>query len=160
MWPMLVGLPVALVLRSIFDYVDAGAEDEVTKADNEQAFRTLSFRPRAGVSVEQPNLGTTVLGTPISMPVLLAPCGLVQLMHRDGALGIARAARKAGTISALSTFAGVPPEVLESEPGPRWFQLYATDRESASDLIERGQEKQVRCPGGHHGQSDGRQARP
>ena len=125
------------VLRSVFDYVDAGAEDEVTKTDNEQAFRTLSFRPRAGVSVGQPEVGTTVLGTPVSMPVLLAPCGLVQLMHRDGALGIARAAKNTGTISALSSFAGVPPEAMASQPGPRWFQLYATDRELAADLIAR-----------------------
>ena len=51
------------VLSSIFDYVDAGAEDEVTKADNEQAFRTVTFRPRAGVRVGRPELVTTVLGT-------------------------------------------------------------------------------------------------
>jgi L-lactate dehydrogenase (cytochrome) len=125
------------VIRSIFDYVDGGAEDDVTKAANERAFRRFSFRPRAGVSVPHPELETTVLGLPVSMPIILAPCGLVQLMHRDGVLGVTRAAHQAGTISALSTFAGAAPEDLASEPGPRWFQLYATDRDMALDLMAR-----------------------
>jgi isopentenyl diphosphate isomerase/L-lactate dehydrogenase-like FMN-dependent dehydrogenase len=125
------------VPRAVFDYIDGGAEDEVTMAENERAFREIAFRPRMAVKVEHPRLETTVLGTDISMPVLLAPCGLASLMHPDGALGIARAAKRAGTVSVLSTVAGTAPEALRSEPGPRWFQLYAADREIAHVLMSR-----------------------
>ena len=61
-------------------------------------------------------------------------------MHSDGVVGIFRTAHRSGTIAALSTFAGSPPEVLANEPGPRWFQLYATDRDMASDLMARARQ--------------------
>jgi L-lactate dehydrogenase (cytochrome) len=121
----------------VFDYVDGAAEDEVTAAENEKAFREIAFRPRMAVRVERPELETTVLGTRIALPVLLAPCGLVNLMHPDGALGVARAGKRAGTVSILSTVSGTPPEGMAGEPGPRWFQLYAANREIAEGLIER-----------------------
>jgi isopentenyl diphosphate isomerase/L-lactate dehydrogenase-like FMN-dependent dehydrogenase len=126
-----------IVPQGLFDYIDGGAEDEVTMAENERAFRSVTFRPRACVRVESPRLDTTVVGTPISMPVLLAPCGLIQTMHPDGALGVIRAAKRAGTISVLSTFSGIAPETVTSEPGPRWLQLYAVDRHMAKDLLDR-----------------------
>jgi L-lactate dehydrogenase (cytochrome) len=125
------------VPQGLFDYIDGGAEDEITMAENEHAFRAVAFRPRAGQRVESPRLNTTVLGTPVSLPVLLAPCGLIQTMHPDGALGVIRAAQKSGTIPVLSTFSGIPPESVASQPGPRWLQLYAVDRHMAKDLIDR-----------------------
>jgi L-lactate dehydrogenase (cytochrome) len=121
----------------VFDYVDGAAEDEVTAAENEKAFRQIAFRPRMAVRVERPELETTVLGTRIALPVLLAPCGLVNLMHPDGALGVVRAAKRAGTVSILSTVSGTPPEGMAAEPGPRWFQLYAANRDIAEGLIDR-----------------------
>ena len=123
--------------RAVFDYIDGGAEDEVTMAENERAFRDVTFRPRMATRADVPDLTTTVLGTEISLPLLLAPCGLAGLMHPDGALGAARAAKRAGTVSVLSTVAGTPPEGLAHEPGPRWFQLYAPDRRIAGALIRR-----------------------
>ncbi len=123
--------------RALFDYIDGAAEDELTMLDNERAFREVVFHPRMGVAVDQPDLTTTVLGTHLSMPVLLAPCGLVSLMHPCGARGALRAAHQAGTVSVLSSSAGVTPEELATEPGPRWFQLYAADREIGAALIER-----------------------
>jgi L-lactate dehydrogenase (cytochrome) len=123
--------------RAVFDYIDGAAEDEVTAGENERGFREIAFRPRMAVKVDSPKLETTVLGTRVSMPVLLAPCGLVGLMHPDGAIGAARAGRRAGTISVLSTVAGTPPEGLAGEPGPRWFQLYAANRDIARGLISR-----------------------
>jgi isopentenyl diphosphate isomerase/L-lactate dehydrogenase-like FMN-dependent dehydrogenase len=123
--------------RAVFDYIDGGAEDEVTMAENERAFREVAFRPRMATRADAPDLTTTVLGTEISLPLLLAPCGLAQLMHPDGALGAARAAKRIGTVSVLSTVAGTPPEGLAHEPGPRWFQLYAADRRIATALIGR-----------------------
>ena len=123
--------------RALFDYVDGGAEDEVTMGENERAFREITFRPRMGMKIDRPLLATTVLGTPVALPVLLAPCGLVRLMHVDGPVGAARAARRAGTVSVLSTVAGVPPEALAGEPGPRWFQLYASERAVAAHLMDK-----------------------
>jgi len=104
--------------------------------ENERAFREIAFRPRMGMNVERPRLGTTVLGTSVSLPVLLAPCGLVMLVHQDGALGAARAASVAGTVSVLSTVAGCAPAALARERGPRWFQLYAAGRDEADDLMD------------------------
>jgi len=122
----------------IFDYIDGGADDEVTMGENERAFREMAFRPRMGVGRLQPRLGTAVLGTPLSLPVILAPCGLISVMHPEGGAGIARAAARAGTVSVLSTVAGTPPEeVAAATPGPKWFQLYAPGRGDADQLIGR-----------------------
>ena len=121
--------------RALFDYIDGGAEDEVTMGENERALRQIAFRPRMGTKVQRPRLDTTVLGRSVSLPVLLAPCGLVEMVHPDGAIGVARAARRAGTVSVLSTVAGTPPAALSDEPGPRWFQLYAAGRDEADDLM-------------------------
>jgi L-lactate dehydrogenase (cytochrome) len=124
--------------RVVFDYVDGGADDEVTMAENVDAFRRLTFRPRAGADGGRPTLSTSVLGTPLSLPVLLAPCGLIRLLHPDSAGGVARAASSRGTAWVLSTVAGVGLEEAAGGGGHRWFQLYASGgRPEAADLIER-----------------------
>jgi len=125
--------------RVVFDYIDGGAEDEVTMHENVAAFRQLTFRPRMAADAGSPDLATTIFGTPLSMPVLLAPCGLVRLMHPDGAIGAARAAADAGIVSVLSTVAGTAPEdVAEASSGPKWFQLYKLgDLDAADELAER-----------------------
>ena len=124
--------------RVVYDYVDGGADDEVTMAENEAAWRRLAFRPRMGLEVGEPELGTTVLGTPVSLPVLLAPCGLVRLMHPDGAAGAGRAANAAGTIWTLSSVAGATLEAVAPAGGHRWFQLYASGgRDEAAGIVER-----------------------
>lgn len=125
--------------RVVFDYVDGGADDELTMEDNERAFREISFRPKMACDIGDPELRTTVLGTDVMFPVLLAPCGLVRLMHPDGAAGAARAAESRGTVSVLSTVAGVTmEEVARTAGGHRWFQLYAAGgRDVAAGMIER-----------------------
>jgi L-lactate dehydrogenase (cytochrome) len=125
--------------RVVFDYVDGGAEDEQTMHENLVAFRELSFVPQMAKGKPSPDVSVTVLGEELKLPVLLAPCGLVRLMHPDGPIGIARAAAARGTISVLSTHAGVPLERVASAVGgaPMWFQLYssggAADAESLVD---------------------------
>lgn len=127
------------VPRVVFDYIDGAADDERTMRANEAAFGDLVFVPRMATGRTASELGTTVLGSPVRLPVLLAPCGLVRLMHPDGARGVARAARRAGTVSVLSTVAGSPlEEVVPASPGGVWFQLYAArGREDAAPLVER-----------------------
>ncbi|HEX5290872.1 MAG TPA: alpha-hydroxy-acid oxidizing protein, partial [Streptosporangiaceae bacterium] len=67
--------------RGVFDYVDGGTEDENTRRRNTAAFRELSFRPRMGIWVDEPQLSTTLFGQEISFPVLTAPCGGMKLVH-------------------------------------------------------------------------------
>jgi L-lactate dehydrogenase (cytochrome) len=125
--------------RVVFDYVDGAADDEVTMAENEAAYRELAFRPRAAVDTGEPSLSTTVVGTDLSLPVVLAPTGLIRLMHPDGPAGAARAATAKGTVSVLSTVAGATIEdVADAAPGRKWFQLYAAGgRDEAAGTMDR-----------------------
>jgi L-lactate dehydrogenase (cytochrome) len=129
----------------VFDYVDGAADDERTMHANVAAYDDIVFRPRMGIKMESPDLTTTVLGTPVSMPLLLAPTGLVRIMHPDGAVGAARAAASRGTLSVLSTVAGSSiGEVAPVAPGTVWFQLYAGGgRADADRLVERAEEAGV-----------------
>src|SRR5579863_4867538 len=92
--------------RSVFDYLDGGAEDELTLAENCRAFRDVLFRPRGAVAVGNCDLKTTVLGHELSIPALLAPVGYSRLMHPEGEIAAAREAGKAGTAYILSTISG------------------------------------------------------
>jgi isopentenyl diphosphate isomerase/L-lactate dehydrogenase-like FMN-dependent dehydrogenase len=125
--------------KAIFDYVDGGAEDEVTLRENRRAFEEVTFRPRHSVPVPEVNLRATVLGHDLSLPVLLAPVGYCRMFHPEGEVAAARAAGKAGTAYILSTASGHPLEdVKAGTPGPTLFQLYLTGgREAATDAIVR-----------------------
>jgi len=124
--------------RVVADYIDGGADGEVTMAENLEGFRHVAFRPHMATGVLSPTIATTVLGVELALPVLLAPCGLVRLVHPDGALGVARAAARAGTVSVLSTVAGATPEDVGTVAGAKWFQLYAAGgRGEADALLER-----------------------
>ena len=104
-------------------YFAGGAGDERTLRDNVDAFARWHLRPRALVDVSAVDASTMVLGTPVSMPVLVAPTALHRLLHDDAEPGTARAAAKANTIYTLSTLATTRPRDVVTD-GPRWFQLY------------------------------------
>jgi L-lactate dehydrogenase (cytochrome) len=125
--------------RAIFDYVDGGAEDEVTLRENRRAFEEVTFRPRHGVNTPEVDLRTRVLGHEIALPVVLAPVGYCRMFHPVGEVGAARAAGAAGTIYTLSTASGHRLEdVKAATRGPAWFQLYVTGgREAALDALTR-----------------------
>jgi isopentenyl diphosphate isomerase/L-lactate dehydrogenase-like FMN-dependent dehydrogenase len=126
--------------KSIFEYVDGGAEDEVTLGWNRQAFRDISFVPRGAVWVPDPVLATTVLGVPVSMPVMTAPCGGMRLIHPDGDLGIAAAASDAGTAHVATSASGYSLEDIAKTPGPQFFQAYRFSNEEAmKSLVRRAQ---------------------
>jgi isopentenyl diphosphate isomerase/L-lactate dehydrogenase-like FMN-dependent dehydrogenase len=107
-------------------YFSGGADDEVTLRDNVDAFQRWRLRPRMLVDVSEAAVDTTVLGTPVSMPLLVAPTAFQRMCHPDGEPATARAAAAAGTVMTLSTVAtAAPVEVAQAAPGaPRWFQLY------------------------------------
>src|SRR3974390_174233 len=87
----------ARVPRSFFDYLDGGAEGEVTLRENCRVFEDVTFRPRHAVVVPQCSLRTRVLGHDLALPFLLAPGGYSRLMHPGGEVAAARAAGRAGT---------------------------------------------------------------
>lgn len=127
--------------RAVFDVIAGGAGDEITLRRNRQAFADLALRPRALADVSTRDLSSTVLGTPVSMPVLLDPCGYARMAHREAELAVARAAAEAGTIYALSTISSAPLEqVAAASDAPKWFQLYPpADRDACKALIARAQ---------------------
>jgi 4-hydroxymandelate oxidase len=124
-----------------FDYIDGGADDEVTLRENRTAFARLRLRPRILAGVGTRNLRTTILGQPISFPVLVAPMAFHQLVCPDGELATARAAGAAGTIMCVSTAANYSLEdVAAAATGPLWFQLYCyKDRALTRHLVDRAQ---------------------
>ena len=109
----------------VFAYIDGGAEDEVTLQENVRAFRDVTFRPRQCVAVPACDLRTTVLGTPLALPFMLAPVGFCRMFYPRGEVYAAREAGAAGTGYILSTFSGTRlEEVREGTRGPLWYQLY------------------------------------
>ena len=111
--------------RAVFDYVDGGAEDERTLAANRRAFDEVFLRPRSAVATSGCDLATTILGTRLELPFLLAPIGSSRLLYPRGETAAARAAGAAGTAYVLSTFSGSRIEdVRAASVGPVWYQLY------------------------------------
>src|ERR687892_2135119 len=82
--------------RVVFDYIDGGAEAEVTLRENRRALDAVTFRPRHAVRLAACQLKTRVLGTELALPVLLAPVGYSRVMHPDGEAGAAHAAGASG----------------------------------------------------------------
>lgn len=127
------------VPKAVFDYLDGGAEGEITLRENCRAFDDIIFRPRHAVAVKECDLRTSVLGNEISFPAMLAPVGYSRLMHPDGEIAAARAAGEAGTGYILSTISGHKMEdVKAGTKGFAWYQLYLVGgREVAERAIER-----------------------
>jgi L-lactate dehydrogenase (cytochrome) len=125
--------------RSVFDYLDGGAEAEQTLTENCRAFRDVTFRPRSAVAVPNCDLKTRVLGHELSFPAMLAPVGYSRLMHPEGEVAAARAAGEAGTGYILSTISGHKLEnVKAASQGPVWYQLYLLGgREAAEGSLDR-----------------------
>lgn len=122
--------------RVVFDYLDGGAEDEVTLAANCAAFEAFSFRPRHAVALPQCNLRTSVLGFDVSFPALLAPVGFSRVMHHEGEIGTARAARAAGTVYVLSSASGhLLEDVKAASSGPLWYQLYLVGGRAVAEAV-------------------------
>ena len=127
------------VPKAVFDYLDGGAEGEVTLRENCRAFQDVTFRPRHAVALANCALRARVLGFDLSLPFLLAPVGYSRLMHPGGEVAAARAAGAAGTAYILSTISGYKLEdVKAGSTGPVFYQLYLMGgRGAAEAAIER-----------------------
>lgn len=127
------------VPRVVFDYLDGGADGEVTLRENCRAFEAIAFRPKQAVRFEQLELGTSVLGNAISLPLMLAPIGYSRMMHPGGEVVAAKAAGEAGTGYILSTISGHRLENVRAATKTfAWYQLYLVGgREAAEGALER-----------------------
>lgn len=123
----------------LFDYIAGGAGDEWTLRESRLAWSRLQLLPRMLRGVGTRDLRTTVIGTPVSFPVLVPPMGFHGLCHEDAEVATARATAAAGTIFAASTVSNRSLEAIaESCDGPRWFQLYVyRDKSITRDLVQR-----------------------
>ena len=121
-----------------YAYVRGWAGSGWTTRNNVAAFQRWMFRPRVLVDVSTIETATTVLGSPVSVPILFAPTSLHKMAHPDGELATARAAKEIDTLQVLSTGASVPIEAIAKVGPKRWFQLYwYVDRGLTRSLVER-----------------------
>ena len=110
---------------AVFDYIDGGAEAEATLRENCRVYEDVALRPRSAVVAKSVDLRTSVLGTELALPVLLAPVGSCRLFWPRGEAAASRAAGEAGTACVLSTLSGTRlEEVKAASTGPCWYQLY------------------------------------
>ena len=125
--------------RVAFDYIDGGADGEVTLRENSRAFEDVTFRPRSAVAIKSCDLSTTVLGQRFELPFLLAPVGSSRMFYPRGEEAAARAAGDAGTGYILSTLSGCHVnDVKAATHGPVWYQLYLVGgRDVALGAIDR-----------------------
>jgi isopentenyl diphosphate isomerase/L-lactate dehydrogenase-like FMN-dependent dehydrogenase len=107
-----------------YAFYAGGANDELTLRENVEAYRRWQLRPRVLRDVGDPSTAVTVLGEEVSLPVLVAPMAYQRAAHPDGEVGMANAAREAGTIVCHSTFATSTPAEVAATEAKRWFQLY------------------------------------
>jgi isopentenyl diphosphate isomerase/L-lactate dehydrogenase-like FMN-dependent dehydrogenase len=106
-------------------YADA-AGLRTTARRNQLAWERWYLRPRVLVDVSQASTATTLLGTQVSLPVMLAPCAYLAHAHRDAEPAVARAAAATGALQVVSTASSTPPaEVARASDSPKWFQLYS-----------------------------------
>ena len=125
--------------RGVFDYIDGGAEDERSLANNAAGFGRIEFQPNVLRDVSQLDTSTTLLGKRISMPLVLAPTGYTRLTHSQGELSVARSAAAADVPYSLSTMSTRSiEEVAAVSDGQKWFQVYTwKDRGLVKELVER-----------------------
>jgi heme/flavin dehydrogenase (mycofactocin system) len=126
--------------RSVYGALVAGAEKGLTVRDNVAAFSELGFAPHVAGLPAAREMATTVMGQPVSLPVIISPTG-VQAVHPDGEVAVARAAAARGTAMGLSSFASKPVEEVIAANPQTFFQMYwVGDRDTMAARMERARE--------------------
>tara|TARA_B100001971_G_scaffold192935_1_gene197583 strand:+ start:2394 stop:3617 length:1224 start_codon:yes stop_codon:yes gene_type:complete len=125
----------------VFDYIDGGAEDEVTLSRNVEVFRRAEFRPRVLRDMGTIQTSSTLLGRPLDFPFVIAPTGFTRIADPAGELAVVRAAGRAGVPFTLSTMGTRSIEECAEVAGDDsrlWFQVYTwRDRDRVQGLVER-----------------------
>ena len=123
--------------KSVYGALVAGSEQGLTVEDNIRAFGELGFAPHVAGLPGQRDLATTVMGQPVSLPVIISPTG-VQAVHPDGEVAVARAAAARGTVMGLSSFASKPVEEVVAANPQTFFQMYwCGTRDQLAQRMER-----------------------
>jgi 4-hydroxymandelate oxidase len=130
-----------LLSQTAYDYFASGANDEITLRENRVAYERIALLPRMLVDVSERHMGTTALGEPVSMPILIAPTAFQGLAHPEGEVATVKAAGAAKTLMTLSTLSTFSiEEVMAVATGPVWFQLYVfKDRAISASLVKRAE---------------------
>jgi 4-hydroxymandelate oxidase len=127
-----------LVGPAAWEYIHSGAADELTLKWNRQAFARLALNPRVLRDVHAIDTGLTLLGQPMEHPIMLAPVAAHSLVHPDGEVATADAARETKTGMVLSSYTSRPiEEVARVGVSPLWFQLYMQERAATRALVAR-----------------------
>jgi lactate 2-monooxygenase len=132
----------AVLEKTAYDYVAGGAGSEETVRANREAFRRWRIVPRFLRDVARRDLGVEVLGLRLPAPVMIAPVGVLSILHKDADLAVARAAKAHGVPMILSTASSKTMEDIAAEldDSPRWFQLYwPSDPELAASFVARAE---------------------
>jgi isopentenyl diphosphate isomerase/L-lactate dehydrogenase-like FMN-dependent dehydrogenase len=133
----------AVLDEGTLGYLEGGAGDERALRETMAAFARIRFLPRMLGGFAEPSLATTVIGTRISLPVIVAPVGHQRLFHPDGEQAVARAAATAGTVMCVSTMANTSVEdiAIEAPGADLWYQLYPRiDRSHRRELLQRAED--------------------
>jgi len=136
----LAGLARRRLPAGALGYLEGGGEGEWTLRHNREAFDEIEIVPRVLRDVSHVETATTVLGSQVPFPIVLSPVGAPRMLHYEGELAVARAARHARIPYAISTLATQPLEAVaaEADGNPLWFQLYVWgDRGAAKELVAR-----------------------
>ena len=125
--------------RSMFHYIDGGADDEVTLRRNTDAFDEYEIQPRFLRPVDKIDTTVTLFGKKLDVPFFIAPTGMSRLFHHTKENAVARAAAKFGTAYSLSTLGTASLEEIAKETdGPKIFQIYILkDRELTQEFVDR-----------------------
>ncbi|WP_433186479.1 alpha-hydroxy acid oxidase [Actinoallomurus sp. CA-150999] len=126
--------------RAVFDYVDGGADDEISMAANVDALRRWRFTPRSLADVSSVDTATRLFDRPAALPLVLAPTGYTRMMHPVGEPAVARVTARRGVPYTLSTVGTTSVEDLAAIAGhpDLWFQLYVwKDRKTSWELVDR-----------------------
>ena len=128
-----------LTPRPVFDYVDGGADEELSVRANTRSFRRWRFQPRTLVNVSEADTSARFLDLDVPLPLALAPTGYTRMLHPAGEIGAARAAQRNGLPYTLSTMATTPIEAVAQAAQPDlWFQLYIVrDSGLNKELVDR-----------------------
>lgn len=140
-------LAQARMAPPLWDFFQGGSDDEVTLRNCRAAFERIKLRPRVLVDVSDIDMRCAVLGTPVSMPLLIAPMASHCVAHPDGECATAQAAGRAGTLMIASTVATrTIEEIAQAASGPLWFQLYAYPTlKVAESLVRRAEDAGYRA---------------
>jgi 4-hydroxymandelate oxidase len=133
-------LAAARLPRAVWDFVAGGSGDELTGAANRACLDRVALVPRVLAGAAEADAGGRLAGSAAAFPVAVAPMAYQRLLHPEGELAAARAARDAGIPFTISTLSSHPLETIAAVGGPTWFQLYwQRDRGQVVDLVRRAE---------------------